>query len=315
MKLRPFGTTGMQVSEIGLGAWQLANQQDWHLDDTKEALRIVHQSLEAGCNFFDTAPGYGGGRSEELLGQGLKAARKDIIICTKFSHHNPERPDEDDFATENIRSVLEGSFRRLQTDYIDILLLHNPPRELMDGRVALQYEELEKLKSEGKIREYGVSLDWKVELEMVVETTKSKAVELMYNVFYQEPRDAFTLAHNHGVGLVVKVPLDSGWLSGRYRGNTRFTDIRNRWPAEVIERRAALFEQFAALVPEGTSFAHAALQYTLARPEISTVIPGAKTVEQALDNFAAANNRLPDDVVRAIDAMWDGELRDNPLPW
>jgi aryl-alcohol dehydrogenase-like predicted oxidoreductase len=185
----------------------------------------------------------------------------------------------------------------------------------MDGRTASQYAELEQLKAEGKIREYGVSLDWKIELETVIETTRSKAIELMYNVFYQEPRDAFTMAQDRGAGLIVKVPLDSGWLSGRYRGDSRFTDVRQRWSPEVIARRAALLEQFAALVPSGTSLAHAALQYTLAHPAISTVIPGAKTVAQALDNFAAADSRLPADVVRAIDGMWEGELKDNPLPW
>ncbi len=215
-----------------------------------EALRIVHDSLEAGCNFFDTAPmGMASGRSEELLGQGLKSARRDVIICTKFSHHSADGAD--DFSTERIRPVLEGSFRRLQTDYVDILLLHNPPREDMDGRVASQYEELEKLKAEGKIREYGVSLDWQAELEMVVETTKSKAIEVMYNVLYQEPRGAFVQAQEHGVGLIVKVPLDSGWLSGRYRGDSRFNDVRDRWSPEVVARRGALVEKFAALVPRG----------------------------------------------------------------
>jgi aryl-alcohol dehydrogenase-like predicted oxidoreductase len=311
MNLRPFGTTGMLVSEIGLGAWQLANPS-WGIDDKEEALRIVDQSLAAGCNFFDTAPGYGNGVSETLLGQALKSARKDVIICTKFGY-SPEGVEN--FSTDNIRPILEGSLRRLQTDYVDILLLHNPPRELMDGRTATQYAELERLKQEGKIREYGVSLDWKIELETVIETTNSKAIELMYNVFYQEPRDAFTMAQERGAGLIVKVPLDSGWLSGRYRGNTTFTDVRDRWSPEVIARRAALLEQFAALVPEGRSLAHAALQYTLAHPAISTVIPGAKTVAQALDNFAAADNRLPADVVRAIDGMWEGELKANPLPW
>jgi aryl-alcohol dehydrogenase-like predicted oxidoreductase len=311
MNLRPFGTTGMQVSEIGLGAWQLANP-DWNLDDTSEALRIVDQSLAAGCNFFDTAPGYGYGRSEDLLGQALKSVRKEVIICTKFGY-SPEGVEN--FNTENIRPLLEGSLRRLRTDYVDILLLHNPPRELMDGRTASQYAELERLKAEGKIREYGVSLDWKIELETVMETTKSNAIELMYNVFYQEPRDAFTMALERGAGLIVKVPLDSGWLSGRYRGDSRFTDVRQRWSPEVIARRAALLDQFAALVPSGTSLAHAALQYILAHPAISTIIPGAKTVEQALDNFAAANSRLPADVVRAIDGLWEGELKDNPLPW
>jgi aryl-alcohol dehydrogenase-like predicted oxidoreductase len=312
MNRRPFGTTGMQVSEIGLGAWQLANP-DWHLNDTGEALRIVEQSLAAGCNFFDTAPGYGYGRSEELLGQALKPVRHDVIICTKFSHHGDG--EHDGFETQHIRPVLEGSLRRLQTDYVDMLLLHNPPRELMDGRTASQYEELERLKAEGKVREYGVSLDWKDELDLVVETTKSKAVEVMYNAFYQEPRDAFAAAQARGVGLIVKVPLDSGWLSGRYRGNSSFTDVRSRWSPEVLARRGALIEQFAALVPPGTSLAHAALQYTLAHPAVSTVIPGAKTVAQALDNFAAADRRLPDDVVRAIDALWERELKGDPLPW
>ena len=239
----------------------------------------------------------------------------DVIICTKFSHHGADDEQHDSFDTQHIRSVLEGSLRRLRTDYVDILLLHNPPRELMDGRTASQYEELERLKAEGKLREYGVSLDWRVELEMVAETTRSKAVELMYNAFYQEPRDAFGQAQARGIGLIVKVPLDSGWLPGRYRGGHRFDDVRSRWSEEVIARRGALIEQFAALVPPGCSLAHAALQYCLARPEISTVIPGAKTVEQALDNFAAADDRLPADVVRAIDALWERELKDDPLPW
>jgi aryl-alcohol dehydrogenase-like predicted oxidoreductase len=312
MHLRPFGDTGMMVSAVGLGAWQLANP-DWNLHDTNEALRIVQASLDAGCTFFDTAPGYGYGHSEELLGQGLKAARKDVIICTKFSHHGADGTD--DFATEHIRPVLEGSLRRLQTDYVDILLLHNPPREDMDGRTATQYEELEKLKAEGKIREYGVSLDWQVELELVVETSKSKAIEVFYNALYQEPRGAFAQAQESGVGLIVKVPLDSGWLSGRYRGDSRFDDVRNRWTPEVIARRGALVEQFAALVPPGTSLAHAALQYTLAHPAISTTIPGAKSVAQALDNFAAADRELPGEVVRAIDALWENQIKADPLPW
>jgi aryl-alcohol dehydrogenase-like predicted oxidoreductase len=312
MNLRPLGATGIEVSEIGLGAWQLANP-DWNLHDTDEALRIVHASLDAGCNFFDTAPGYGYGRSEELLGQALKSVRQDVVICTKFSHHGADGADG--FDVEQIRPVLEGSLQRLQTNYVDVLLLHNPPRELMDGREASQYEELEQLKAEGKIREYGVSLDWQIELEMVVETTRSRAIEVLYNAFYQEPRPAFDLAQERGVGLIVKSPLDSGWLSGRYRGDHQFDDIRNRWPPEVVARRGTLIQQFTALVPEGTSLSHAALQYCLAQPAVSTVIPGPKSVAQTLDNFAAADQQLPADVVRAIDALWEREIQADPLPW
>src|SRR6185503_5520197 len=170
MKLRPFGNTGMNVSEIGLGAWQLANP-DWGVDSKSEGLRIIQKSLEAGCNFFDTAPGYGGGRSEELLGEGLKSVRKDIIICTKFGH---TAEGASDFGTNAIRRSIEASMRRLQTDYLDIVLMHNPPREMMDGRVNSQYEEFEKLKAEGKIREYGVSLDWGEEVKMSLIRRRAK---------------------------------------------------------------------------------------------------------------------------------------------
>jgi aryl-alcohol dehydrogenase-like predicted oxidoreductase len=313
MKLRPFGNTGMNVSEIGLGAWQLANP-DWGISDKNEALEIIQKSLEAGCNFFDTAPGYGQGRSEELLGEGLKSARANIFICTKFSHYSAN--GERDFEAANIRPVLEGSFRRLQTDYIDILLLHNPPRELMDGGVAADlYEELEKLKTEGLIREYGVSLDWREEVEMVVETTKSKALEVFFNALYQEPLPAFQKAQENGVGIIVKVPLDSGWLSGKYRGGHHFDDIRKRWPPEVVARRSELVERFAALVPAGISLTHAALQFILAQPQVSTIIPGAKTVEQALENFAAADTQLSPEVVQAMYALWEAEIMNDPLPW
>ena len=313
MKLPPFGNTGMNVSEVGLGAWQLANP-DWGIHDKNEALQIVQKSLEVGCNFFDTAPGYGEGRSEELLGHGLKSVRKDVILCTKFSHYSEDH--ERDFDAKHIRPVLEGSFRRLQTDYVDILLLHNPPRELMDGNVSAElYAELEQLKTEGKIREYGVSLDWRIELETVLETTKCKAAEVFFNALYQEMLPAFSKAQDQGMGLIVKVPLDSGWLSGRYRGAHKFDDVRSRWSPEVLARRSELIETFAALVPDGTSMAHAALQFVLAQPEVSTVIPGAKTVEQALDNFAAAEKQLSDETIQAMRDLWARDIESDPLPW
>lgn len=312
MKLRSFGNTGMQVSEIGLGAWQLANP-DWGANDTDEALRIVRQSYDAGCNFFDSAPGYGGGRSEELLGQGLKGIRQNVILCTKFSHYDH---DKRDFDTANVRPVLEGSFKRLQTDYVDMLLLHNPERALMDGRNAPElYAELEKLKAEGKIRAYGVSLDWQVELETVVNTTKSQAVEVFFNALYQETLPAFSHAQEQGVGIIIKVPLDSGWLAGRYRKDSQFSDVRKRWSPEVIARRSALVEKFAALIPPDTSLSHTALQFCLAQPQVSTVIPGAKTVAQALDNFAAAEKQLPGECVQAIRQLWESEIASDPLPW
>jgi aryl-alcohol dehydrogenase-like predicted oxidoreductase len=311
MNLRPFGNTGMHVSEIGLGAWQLANP-DWGVNDKSEALRIVQKSLEAGCNFFDTAPGYGRGRSEELLGEGLKSVRKDVILCTKFGH---TAEGATNFSTEAIRPSLITSMKRLQTDYLDIVLMHNPPREMMDGRTASQYDEFEKLKAEGIIRAYGVSLDWREEAELVLDTTKSQALEIFFNALYQEPLPAFQKAQDHGAGIIIKVPLDSGWLSGRYRKGHSFEDIRKRWPPEVVARRSELVEQFAKLIPERTSMAQAALQFILAQPQVSTIIPGAKSVGQALDNFAAADKRLASDVIQAIHDLWKREIESEPLPW
>jgi len=312
MKSRPLGTTGITVSEIGLGAWQLANPA-WGLHDTADALRIVKSALDAGCDFFDTAPGYSEGRSEELLGEALKPVRQHVTICTKFGH---SADGTSNFDAAAVRPSLEQSLRRLQTDYVDICLLHNPPAHIMDGNhTPAVYEEMERLKKEGKLRAYGVSLDSLHELEMVIETTRCNVVEVLFNAFHQDPLAAFRLAQVRGIGLVAKVPLDSGWLSGKYRKESSFEGIRSRWSPEVIARRAALVEQFAALLPPGISIAHAALQYILAQPEISTVIPGAKSVEQAGNNFAAGGHSLDPETVRSIHSLWERELKHHPLPW
>jgi aryl-alcohol dehydrogenase-like predicted oxidoreductase len=242
----------------------------------------------------------------------LKSVRRDIIICTKFGH---TAEGVTDFSTSAIRPSIEASMKRLQTDYLDIVLMHNPPREMMDGRTSSQYEEFEKLKAEGLIRAYGVSLDWREEAELVIDTTQSKALEVFFNALYQEPLPAFQKAQDHGAGIIIKVPLDSGWLSGRYRKGHNFEDIRKRWPPEVVARRSELVEQFAKLVPEGTSMAHAALQFILAQPQVSTIIPGAKTVEQALDNFSAADKQLSPEVVQSMVQLWEREIMSDPLPW
>lgn len=311
MKSRPLGSTGITVSEIGLGAWQLANPA-WGLHDTGDALRIVQRALDAGCDFFDTAPGYGSGRSEELLGQALKPVRARVSICTKFGHG---ADGVSNFDAASARPALEQSLRRLQTDYVDVYLLHNPPPHVMDGSQTGIYDELERLKMEGKVRAYGVSLDSLHELETVIETTRCQAAEVLFNVFHQGPLAAFRLAKARGMGLIAKVPLDSGWLSGKYCATSSFEGVRDRWSPEIIARRAALAGQFAALLPPGVSMAHGALQYLLAQPEISTVIPGAKSVEQADDNFTAGDGALNAETVNSIHFLWERELRDRPLPW
>ncbi len=301
----------MLVSEIGLGGWQLANPA-WEMNDTGEAIRIVEAAVDAGCNFFDTAPGYASGRSEELLGRALKPLRSKILLCSKFGH-SPEGVT--DFGVAALRPSIDASLTRLQTDYLDVLLVHNPPADVLDGNSTSLYEELERLKSGGVLRSYGVSVDSGAELEKVTATTQCGVVEILFNVFHQEPRRAFAAAKHRGIGLIAKVPLDSGWLSGKYRADTRFVGVRNRWSPELIARRTELVDKLRALLPPNLSLSHAALGYILAQSEISTVIPGAKTTGQTLDNFAAANEELSPGTTRLIQEFWQQEIMNDPLPW
>jgi len=300
------------VSEIGLGAWQLGNVL-WGSGDEGNALEIVHAALDAGCNFFDTAPGYAEGRSEALLGKALRGRREKAVLCSKFGH---TADGTTNFSVGALRPAVEASLERLQTDFIDVVLLHNPPTELLGGdKASVLYSELTALRREGKLRAFGASLDWSRELRTLSETTPSQAAEVLFNVFHQEPISAFTDAAARGIGIIAKVPLDSGWLSGKYTGASVFEGIRGRWPRDVIERRASLVERVRALLPANVSLPQAALRFVLAYPEISTVIPGAKDVGQLLANVAAANEPLPVATVEAMRQLWQTELRDRPLPW
>ena len=310
MNHRLLGSTALRIGEIGLGAWQLGSGA-WGPLDESTAIAMVHEALCIGANFIDTAPGYGGGRSEEILGKALKGRRSEAVICTKFGH---TAEGGSNFSAAAIRPGLESSLDRLQTDHVDILLLHNPPADLLNGG-APQYTELEALKAEGKIRAYGVSVDWRADLDKVLDTTQCQVVEILFNAFHQDPLASFPRAAAQGVGLIVKVPLDSGWLSGKYDASSTFTGVRDRWTHDQIERRDRLVREFRALIPSGISVTEAALQYILARPEISTIIPGARTIEQVRSNCAASNGRLPEDIVEKVYTLWQREIENDPLPW
>ena len=312
MDYRLFGKTGLHVSALGFGGWQLNNSL-WAGPDDTASIQLVQAALAAGCNFYDTAPGYGNGASEQLLGKALKGRRPEAVLCTKYGHADPA---EMDFSASGLRASLEASLRRLQTDYVDLLLLHNPPADLLDGTKAADlYGELETLKREGKLRFFGASIDTSHELRVLAQTTTSQAGEVLFNAFHQDARRAFGEAAGCGLGLIAKVPLDSGWLSGKYDEQSRFDGIRERWSPEVVARRAALVRKLRALLPPGMPLARAALGFVLAHREIATVIPGAKTRAQLEVNLAAATEPLPTALVAAIHALWKKEIAENPLPW
>ncbi|HEY4299960.1 MAG TPA: aldo/keto reductase [Candidatus Didemnitutus sp.] len=313
MQQRPLGNTGLTVSAIGFGAWQLANPL-WGGPDEGESIRLVHAALDAGCTFFDTAPNYGGGGSERLLGKALRGRRRHAVVCTKFGHTDSGTSD---FSAVRLRSALEDSLRRLQSDHVDVLLLHNPPTELLDAtsRASDLHSTLADLQREGKIRVSGASVDHGRDLHALAAGSAARVAEVLFNAFHQEPRLAFDEVATRGLGLIAKVPLDSGWLGGRYGATSQFEGIRGRWTPAVIARRAALVRQLRALLPSGLPLASAALGFVLAHSAIATVIPGVKSLHQLEANLAGARTPLSSDIVAAIQKLWATELAGAPLPW
>lgn len=226
MKYKRFIKDAPRVSEIGLGAWQLGINSGWQSMSEKDALELVQRSLEYGINFFDTAPNYGHGSGEERLGKALKGVdRSKIVINTKFGHTHSGITN---FNSDYIRESLEGSLKRLQVDYVDSLIIHNPPFKYLDGNKNDHYEILERLIEEGKIKAYGASLDTYEEMKLLMNTTNAKVIEAFFNILHQDASRAFDMTIEKEVGIIVKIPLDSGWLSGKYNAESTFNDIRSR---------------------------------------------------------------------------------------
>ncbi|MCE7792854.1 aldo/keto reductase [Salipaludibacillus sp. CUR1] len=311
MEKRQFGNTGKFVSEIGLGAWQLGNKNNGGEMTESEGIEIVNKAIELGCNFFDTAPNYALGKSERILGKALKDKRDQVIISSKFGHH---ANGEIGFDSNKLEQSVDESLKRLQTDYLDCLLLHNPPFEYLNGE-SDHFEELEKLKRQGKIGAYGASVDSSDEMFEVINKTDSQVIEVMFNIFHQDPARAFQAAHEKGIGLIIKVPLDSGWLSGKYNAQSTFDDIRSRWTPEIIQRRTNMLEETKQYINPNQSLVKSALQFILAYEEVATVIPGAKSVQQLEENFSASEGAMDKETVQQLQNMWESQLKDSSLPW
>ncbi|WP_372946238.1 aldo/keto reductase [Muriicola sp.] len=313
MKYRKLTGQSPAVSEIGMGTWQLGSNSGWKDLSDKESIELVREALELGVNFFDTAPNYGLGSSEERLGKALeKTDRSQVVINTKFGHT--------DFGSLNydagyIRESLEGSLRRLRTEYVDSLILHNPPHAILDGRQSEHYEILEKLKEEGKIRAYGASLDTYEEMKLFMETTGGEVVEAFFNILHQDTARAFEIAKEKEMGIIVKIPLDSGWLTGKYDANSTFQGIRERWSREDIATRARLVSQLNELIGKDRDLSQTALSFCLAYDAVSTVIPGSISTAQLRKNVEDANVHLPDRLKMDMENFYESEVKKLNLPW
>lgn len=301
------------VSEIGLGAWQLGVNSGWKGMPEQEAIRLVHKALDLGVNFLDTAPNYGLGTSELRLGKALKGIdRSTLVINTKFGHTDTGKTN---YNANYIRESLEGSLKRLQTDYVDSLIIHNPPHEYLDGNRNDHYEILERLKDEGKIKAYGASLDTCDEMTLFMETTGCEVIEAFFNILHQDAANAFELAKAKEVGIIVKIPLDSGWLSGKYNENSVFDDIRSRWSEDDIKTRARLVDQLKRIIDPEMDLARAAIAFCLAYDAVATVIPGNTSIGQLENNVRSVEKPLSKALVKKLEQFYREEVRALKLPW
>lgn len=297
MNYRPLGRTGMQVSEISFGTWAIGGS--WGQTDEAESLLALARAIDAGVNFFDTADVYGDGRSERLLARATKGMEDRVHIATKFCRAG-DLADPDNYSERQIRAYCEASLKRLERERIDLYQIHCPPTDVLrDGAV---FDVLDKLQAEGKIRAYGVSVESAEEALICLERPGVQALQIIFNIFRQKMiAEVLPRAAERGVGLLARLPLASGLLTGKFSESSAFAADdhrsfnRNGEQFNVGETFAGLpFETGVALarelawIGEGRGgMTHAALRWILDYPQIACVIPGFKNVRQVEDNLAA----------------------------
>jgi len=301
MKYRTFGKLGWQVSEIGFGGWALGGQA-WGGQRDEDSLAALKQALDLGCNFIDTAQGYGDGHSERVIGKLLKTHKGGrVYVATKIPPKSPgEWPPtpyddiEERFPENYLRERIEISLRNLQTDCIDLLQLHTWTRAWNRNPTAL--EVLRELRREGKLRGIGISTPEQDQNSLVDLMRQGwlDGVQVIYNIFEQEPQAEFLpAALEHHVGVIVRVALDEGALTGKFTEQTQFApdEFRNNYfagdrLARTIRRVAKIKAAIGSAEPD---MATAALKFALKPRAVSTVIPGMRNVRQAQLNCSVSD--------------------------
>ena len=320
MKYRELGRTGFKVSEISFGAWAIGN--DWGNVDDSESLATLNRAVDLGVNFFDTADVYGDGRSEKLLAE-LKCERKEeIIIATKAGRRlNPHVASG--YTGENIAGFVERSLQNLKTDALDLVQLHCPPTEVY--YFPELFGALDDLTEQGKIKNYGVSVEKVEEAIKAIEFENVKTVQIIFNIFRQRPLDLFfDLANRKKVGILARVPLSSGMLTGKMTRETQFAaedhrnynrhgeafDVGETFSGVDFETGLQAVEELRKLVPEGMTMTQFALRWILMFDAVTCAIPGAKRPSQAEENIAAADfPPLSDETMQAVREIYEARIR------
>ena len=313
MNYRPYLQDGIEVSELGFGAWQLGVDSGWKSVSDLEAERMVRAALDEGINFFDTAPNYGHGTSESRLGNVLGSLdRGTIVVNSKFGRLDT---GEVDFSADLIRGSVERSLKRLKMDYLDSVIIHSPPAELLDGNRNGHYEVLEGLVEEGKILAYGASVDAQEEITTLLTTTNAKVIQSFFNILHQDCTGAFDMVKERGATVIAKIPFDSGWLTGKYSATSQFAGVRARWSEDEIRQRAELVERVGEILGDAVPLISAALLFCTSFEEVSTVIPGAVSVAQLQGNIRSMQDALDPALRESLVAFYEQEVRALRLPW
>ena len=321
MDERVLGRTGRTVSVVGLGCWQIGG--GWGEVSEDDALAVIHAAVDAGVTLLDTADVYGDGRSEQLIGRFLRE-RPDagVTVATKAGRRaDPHVPEA--FTLEALRGWTDRSRRNLGVDRLDLLQLHCPPTPVYgDDRV---FDALDTLVDDGAIAAYGVSVETVAEALQAIQRPALSTLQIIVNVFRRKPLEqVLPAAAAAGVGVLARVPLASGLLTGRYDERTTFAaddhrtfnrdgsafDVGETFSGVPFDVGVRAAREVSALTPHGATTAQLALRWLIDQPGLTTVIPGARNAEQARLNAAAADLLpLADDVQEALRRIYDDKVR------
>ena len=320
MEYRELGRTGWNVSAISFGTWAIG--ASWGDVDDKESIAALNRAVDLGVNFFDTADVYGDGRSERLLAQLKRDRREEIIIATKAGRRlDPHVAGG--YTDKNITGFIERSLENLETDTLDLLQLHCPPTDVY--YYPELFGALDDLIEQGKIRHYGVSVQRVEEGIKALEYKNVQSVQIIFNIFRQRPAEIFfELAKTRKVGILARVPLASGMLSGKMTAQTQFSQNDHRAfnrHGEAFDRGETFsgvdyqtgleaIEELRALIPQGMTMAQFALRWILMFDAVTCAIPGAKRPSQVEENFFAGDlPPLSDETMNAVRKLYESRIR------
>lgn len=299
MKFRPLGRTGWNVSEVSFGAWAIGGA--WGDVDDSQSMAALHAAIDSGVNFIDTADVYGMGRSERLVARLKKERSEEIIVATKAGRKLPKQTPEG-YSKANLTEWIDESLRNLGTDCLDLLQLHCPPPEVY--YMPEVFGMLDDFKAQGKIRHYGVSVEKVEEALKAIEFPEVQTIQIIFNCFRLRPAERFfDEALRRKVGILARVPLASGVLSGRMTRESQFAendhrnfnrhgekfDVGETFSGVPYDVALDCVEMLRRLVPNGASMTQFSLRWILMHPAVTCTIPGGKRPEQVAENCASSD--------------------------